>query len=108
MRGPAINFAFPLVLRSLRHQLNHGRLIAGERQEELAISTQGALKMATNETPQGQSSIPAPTPSAVAAIPVANPSKETWDDAWMKAQQRVWAYSTDTKFLEGLKAKMNK
>jgi hypothetical protein len=64
--------------------------------------------MTTNETPQGQSSVPAPTPSAVAAIPVANPGKETWDDAWMKAQRKVWVYSTDIMFLEGLKAKMNK
>jgi hypothetical protein len=83
-------------------------LDAGECQQELAISTQGALKMATDETRQGQNSVPAPTPSAVAAIPVANPSKETWDDAWMKAQRKVWVYSTDTMFLESLKAKMNK
>ena len=64
--------------------------------------------MTTNEAPQGQSSIPAPMPSAVAVIPVANPSKEAWDDAWKKAQREVWLYSTDTKFLESLKAKMNK
>jgi hypothetical protein len=64
--------------------------------------------MTANETPQGQNSVPTPTPGAVTAIPIANASKETWDDAWMKAQRKVWAYSTDTKFLEGHKAKVNK
>ena len=66
--------------------------------------------MTTNKTPQGQNSVPAPTLSAVAAMPVDNPSKVTvsWADFWMKAQGKVWVYSTDTMFLEGLKAKMNK
>jgi hypothetical protein len=60
--------------------------------------------MAMDQTPHGQSARD-PAPTAVDGIPVADPELTVnLADAWMKAQRRVWTYSTGSQFLESLKA----